>query len=544
MSNRKLWTFHGGIKLKGHKALSSDETLQTLPVPKTLTIPVQQHIGKPAEILVKAGDTVGKGQMLAQPTEYVSAAVHAPTSGTVTHIEERHVPHPSGLKALCIVIEADGKDEWAEGLPADHGDFRELSDIDLRNLIRNAGIVGLGGAAFPTAVKLNTTDKPVETLVINGAECEPYITCDDKLMREHAAEILSGIAVVQHMIHPGETLIGVEDNKPKAICALQEALQEKPLPNTHVVAIPTLYPTGGEKQLIKVLTGKEVPSMGLPISIGLICQNVGTMFAVHKAVIEGQPLIERIVTVTGDAIKEPRNYRVRIGTPMEDLTEAAGGYTVDIDRLIMGGPMMGFALESDELPVLKSTNCVLCASPSLVPAPKETMPCIRCGECMKVCPAVLLPQQLYWYSRARDFDKVQDYNLFDCIECGCCAQVCPSQLPLVQYYRFAKTEIWQQERERGKADRARERHEFRTERLDKAAREKAERLAKKKAALEKKKKEEAAAKAAAAEAGEEPAAEVDPKKAAIQAAMERAKAKKAARAAEAEAAKDKPESGD
>lgn len=527
MAKRKLWKFHGGLHLDENKTLSSGESVSDISLPKTLVVPVQQHIGRPAEVLVSAGDFVGKGQMLAQASEYVSAAIHAPTSGTISCIEERPVPHPSGLNALCVVIESDGEDQWVEGLPVKQDDYHQLSDIELRNLIRDAGVVGLGGAAFPTAVKLNTTDKHVNTLVINGAECEPYITCDDRLMREQAAEILQGIAIVQHMIKPAETLIGIEDNKAKAICALQEALQENPLLNTHVVAVPTIYPTGGEKQLIKVLTGKEVPSMGLPISIGVICQNVGTMHAVYKAIIEGEPLIERFLTVTGDSVKEPRNFRVRIGTSIGHITEAAGGYTADIERLIMGGPMMGFALESDELPVLKSTNCILCASSSLAPEPKETMPCIRCGECMKVCPAVLLPQQLYWYSRSRDFDKAQDYNLFDCIECGCCAQVCPSQLPLVQYYRFAKTEIWQQERERTKADRARERHEFRTERLDKAAREKAERLAKKKAALEKKKSSEAAKKTDS-DGGE---AEVDPKKAAIQAAMDRVKAKKAAQAA-------------
>ncbi|CAG0910180.1 unnamed protein product, partial [Cyprideis torosa] len=337
--------------------------------------------------MVSCGDQVGKGQMIARASNYISAAIHSPTSGTVVAIEERPVPHPSALPGLCVVIESDGEDRWAEGLPARHPDFRELSDVDLRNIVRDAGIVGLGGAAFPTAVKLNPAGKTIDTLVINGIECEPYITCDDRLMREHASEILSGIAVVQHMIHPGQTLIGVEDNKPKAVCALQEALEQNPLPNTEIVVIPTLYPSGGEKQLIKILTGKEVPSMGLPMSIGIICQNVGTMHAVHKAVIEGEPLIERLMTVTGDAVKEPCNLRVRIGTSIADCIKAASGYTSTVQRLIMGGPMMGFALDRDDLPVLKSTNCLLAASAELAPPPSSSMPCIRCGECMKVCPA-------------------------------------------------------------------------------------------------------------------------------------------------------------
>ncbi len=511
-----LWTFHGGLHLDGHKDISTSRPVQTLPAPAHVTLPVQQHIGSKPEVIVEVGDKVGKGQVLARATDYVSAPLHATTSGTISAIEERPVPHPSGLPALCIVIEADGEDRWADGLPAQHGDYQAMDEVSLRNIIREAGIVGLGGAAFPTAVKLNPSGHDINTLVINGAECEPFITCDDMLMREHASEVISGIRVIQSLIKPVRTLIGIEDNKPEAIAAMREAMHEQGMEGSDVVPVPTLYPTGGEKQLIRVLTGREVPSGGLPLDINVICQNVGTAFAIHKAVVDGEPLISRLVTVTGDAVKAPQNMWARIGTHLSELVAAAGGYEDHVERLILGGPMMGFAMNSDELPAIKSSNCILVASEKLAPPPPTPMPCIRCGACVDVCPANLLPQQLHWYAHARDFDKVQDYHLFDCIECGCCAQVCPSQIPLVQYYRFAKTEIWKQEREKARSDHARQRHDFRQERLERAAREKAERLAKKKAALKK-----------PAKSGNTD----DPKKAAIQAALDRVKAKKAAEAA-------------
>jgi len=334
-------------------------------------------------------------------------------------------------------------------------------------------------------------------------------------MRERPAEVLEGARIMRHALHAARCVIGIEDNKHEAYAALREALRQADDDSIDVVQVPTIYPGGGEKQLIRVITGKEVPSHGLPLDVGIVCHNVATAAAVCGAVEQGRPLISRAVTVTGHGVHTPQNMEVLIGTPISELVEWAGGYTKQASRLILGGLMMGFTLTHDDLPVIRTTNCILAAGAKEAPEPPPAMPCIRCGACAEVCPALLLPQQLYWFSRAREFDKTQDYHLFDCIECGCCAYVCPSHIPLVQYYRFAKTEIWAQEREKRKADQARRRHEFHLERLAREKAEREERMRKKKAALKK------------------PAAgAADPKKAAIEAALNRVKAKKSEAAVE------------
>jgi electron transport complex protein RnfC len=331
------------------------------------------------------------------------------------------------------------------------------------------------------------------------------------LMREHAAEVVEGLAIMRHILGAEQALIGIEDNKPQAIAALREAVAAQGQ-DMEVVGVPTRYPAGGEKQLIYTLTGKEVPSDGLPAQIGVVCHNVGTAYAVQRAVVHGEPLLSRMVTLAGDAIPQPRNLEVLLGTPVAFLLGHVEARLDAVERLVMGGPMMGFTLPSDAVPVVKTSNCLLAQTRAEAPPPRPARPCIRCGACNEVCPAGLLPQQLYWHARAKDFDKVQDHALFDCIECGCCAAVCPSDIPLVGYYRFAKSEVYAQERERRKADIARRRHEARQERQEREKRERAERMQKKKAAL-------------AAKQGRE---QEDPKKAAIQAALARAKAKKAA----------------
>ena len=514
---RKLHHFHGGLHLPDNKAQSLREPVAPAGIPERLYLPLQQHIGAIAAPVVAVGERVLKGQVLAAAAGAVSAPVHAPTSGTVVEIGDFPIPHPSGLTAHCIVIAPDGEETWAE-LPPPIEDFSAVSPDELRERIRDAGIVGLGGAAFPTAVKLTASkERRVETLVINGAECEPYITCDDLLMQDRADRIVSGITILRHILGGPRCLIGIEDNKPAAIASMTRAVTERGVEGTEVVTIPTLYPSGGEKQLIRILTGKEVPSGGIPAQMGIVCQNVGTTAAVADAVELGRPLISRYVTVTGQGVRQPRNLEVLIGTPASHLIERAGGYSGRQSRLIVGGPMMGYTLPTDEAPVTKAVNCLLVPSAEESPTPPPATPCIRCGRCAEVCPVTLLPQQMYWHARAKDLEKTQAYHLFDCIECGCCSHVCPANIPLVQYFRFAKMESWAKEREKKKSEIARQRHEARVERQ---ARQEAERqalLKKKKEALAKKKK-------AAAAKGD---GTQDPKKAAIAAAMKRAQEKKA-----------------
>ncbi len=524
-NGRRLWRFYGGLHLPAHKGESMGLPVVPARLPRYLILPLQMHIGVPAEPLVEIGAHVLKGQMIARPEGYVSAPVHASSSGTVVAIEQRPVPHPSGLAAPCIVIETDGKETWRHRETRIE-DYTALDPSELRNRIREAGIVGLGGAGFPSFIKMNPgPDAAVETLILNGAECEPYITCDAMLMQERPEEVIQGMRIMRHALRAKQCLIGVEDNKPEAIAALRSALERLDVADAQVVVIPTRYPAGGEKQLIQVLTGKEVPSAGLPLDIGVVCHNVGTAAAIHRAVEHGEPLISRWVTVTGRGVAEPRNLEVLIGTPLAELLEQCGSRD-PIERLIMGGPMMGFPLHTDAAPVIKTTNCLLAATAFELGPQQPAMPCIRCGACMEVCPARLLPQQLYWHARAKDFDKAQDYKLFDCIECGCCAEVCPSHLPLVQYYRYAKTEIWAQERDKRAADLARRRHEFRLERLEREQREKEERQRQKKEALRRSR-----------EGGE---SEEQGKKAAIEAAVERARARKQAAATDQRARGDNP----
>lgn len=515
-SARRLWQFHGGLHLPDRKALSTQRPLAVAPLPGRLSLPLQQHIGQGAKPLVRVGERVLKGQLIAQPQGFISAGVHAPSSGVVRAIGAFPVPHPSGLSAPCIQIETDGADVWAD-LPAPISDWASTDPRLLRERIRWAGIVGLGGAAFPTNVKLSPgVGTPIDTLILNGAECEPYISCDDLLMRVRPAQVVAGAAILMRLVGARRCLIGVEDNKPEAIDALYREIKAGEVEGITVVRIPTLYPSGSEKQLIRILTGRQVPTSRLPAQIGVVCHNVATAAAVADAVLLGRPLISRILTLTGEGLANPQNLEVLIGTDAAELIAHAGGYRGQVAKLLVGGPMMGFALPSDGVPVTKAVNCLLALTATESPDPGPALPCIRCGRCAEVCPASLLPQQLYWYTRARELEKVQDYHLFDCIECGCCAQVCPSHIPLVHYYRFAKTESWTREQEQRKAELARRRFEAREARLVRQEEDRKARLRKKADALE----------------GEAGSGGEDAKKAAIAAAVQRAAARKAALAAE------------
>ena len=502
-----LYKFHGGLKLPGHREVSAARPISSAGVPAILILPLQQHIGAPAECLVQPGDTVYKGQLIARQVGAISAAVHASSSGTVTAVEARPVPHPSGLQAPCVIIETDGLDRYqdSEAATLDHS---RMEPDELCAHIRRAGIVGLGGAGFPTQAKLGCGKHKIDLLLINAVECEPYISCDNRLLQERAANIIEGAQVLQHAVQADNCIIAIEDDMAAAEEALHTALAASKATGIKVTRVPELYPSGGERQLIRVLTGREVPSQGFPADIGIICQNVGTAEAVYNAVIKQQPLLSRIVTVTGDGVVQQQNFETLIGTPVSHLVAAAGGYTQDVERLLIGGPMMGYTVPSDNIPVTKTLNCILAVTREEMPAPPAAQACIRCGKCTEVCPADLLPQQLYWYARSSNHDAAQDYDLFDCIECGCCAYVCPSHIPLVQYYRHAKSEIWLKETQTKASDIARQRHEAHLNRLDRIKQERAERMAKKKRAL-------------SSDDGSS-----DKKKAAIDAALERVKLKK------------------
>ncbi len=507
---RKIHDFHGGIHPPENKRQSTGRGILDAGLPPRLVLPLAQHSGAPATPVAGVGERVLKGQPLAEPAGLVSAYLHAPTSGTVVAIEDRVIPHPSGHSAPCIIIDSDGRDEW---LPLQGLADWENADLELLlERIRSAGVVGLGGAGFPSAVKLSPRPgRHIDTLIINGTECEPYITADDMLMRERADRIVAGSRIIAQLVKPREILIGVEDNKPEALAALRRAVTGSAI---EVVEFPTKYPSGGEKQLIELLTGREVPSGGLPADIGVVCQNVGTAAAVYEAIVHGRPLISRVTTVTGEAVSEPGNFEVLLGTPMRYLLERAGFRPQDCERLIMGGPMMGFTLPDPDVPVVKTTNCILAPSRRELPAPPPPQPCIRCGLCAEACPATLLPQQLFWFSQGREFDKAEQHNLFDCIECGACSWVCPSNIPLVQYYRAAKAEILHLRRQQEKAEHSRLRFEARQQRLEREQAEKEARRAARKRAAEQRARDESP------DAG----AEADP----VQAAIERARAKKAA----------------
>ena len=464
----KLWDFHGGVHPPTRKAQTAQKPIAVLPLPDRLYIPLRQHIGVAGNVLVSIGQRVLKGQALTSADNSMAVPVHAPTSGTIVTVGDHTSAHPSALPENTITLAPDGLDEWREQYPLN---LATSDNSSLLERIQLSGIAGMGGAGFPAHLKAGLT-QPVDYLIINAVECEPYISADDALIQEGAITIVKGIDILCKLLSPKAVLIGIEDDKPAASAALKAACSQRE--HYYVRDLPTKYPSGGEKQLIQLLTNKEVPAGRRPIDIGIVMLNVGTAFAIAQAVLDDHPLLSRVVTVTGEPLSQPQNVLALIGTPVSDLLNFCGYQHKQPYKVIMGGPMMGFTLPDLTVPITKTTNCILAPSKHELPPAAEEQDCIRCSACADVCPASLLPQQLLWYSKAKDPVKLDEYNLFDCIECGACAYVCPSEIPLVQYYRVAKAEIREQQRESVKAEQAKARFEARNARLE---REKQQRMA-------------------------------------------------------------------
>ncbi len=509
-ATKDIFRFHGGVHPPERKSKSTQLPISQLALPEKLVLPLRQHVGNIPKIKVTIGDHVLKGQLIAEAEGTISAAIHAPTSGMISAIEDATIPHPSGLPDRCITITPDGKDTWTILKPLD---WRNTDRQDLVASIRLSGVVGLGGATFPTHIKLRANGKSdVHTLVINAAECEPYITCDDMLMRERSDQIVKGIEIAQYLLSANTIIIGIEDNKRESIAAMRAATADK---NIQVKVVPTLYPSGDARRLVHLILGQEIPHDKRSTQVGIQVFNVATVLALYRYFEFGEPSISRIVSMTGNVVS-PRNFEVLFGTPITDLVKAAGDAKPNTSHFIMGGPMMGFQLPSEHVPITKAANCIIAASPTQFEDPPPAMPCIRCARCADACPVSLQPQELYWFTKSDNFEKAHDYNLFDCIECGACSYVCPSNIPLVQYYRYGKSEIIAADKAQEAADIARERNEFRLARIERE-------------------KQVRAQKHAARAQGTKATAEKTPtnaKQAAIAAAVARAKAQKEAATAE------------
>ncbi|MEJ2383070.1 MAG: electron transport complex subunit RsxC [Xanthomonadales bacterium] len=482
LAENRLYRFHGGLRLRHNKKISCELPVAPVPLPERLFVPLLQQAGPEARPTVEPGQHVLKGEAIGCFRHLGAGCLHAPTSGTVEAIIDHPASQASGQDGRCIVIRPDGRDAWRPREPI--ADWGHAAPSALRRRIADSGIVGLGGAVFPTGYKVDQASaRGIHTVILNGSECEPWISCDEMLMREQPDAIVLGARILQRAVGAERTLIAIEDQMGAVHQALQDAVDRSGADDIRVIKVTTIYPEGGEKQLIQVLTGLEVPSGGRPTDLGLLCQNVATAVAAARAVTEDKPLIERIVTVTGPGVRRPRNVLARIGTPLADLVALAGGYTEQAARLVLGGPMMGYPLATDANPVIKAANCLLVLGAADLHSAQVELPCIRCGECARVCPSVLLPQELNRAIRAGLWEAAEDLGLRDCIECGCCDVVCPSHIPLVEWFRFGKSELRERFIERSRAERARARFEARQERLERIKRERKQRLAEKKRAL-------------------------------------------------------------
>ncbi|MBN2259563.1 MAG: electron transport complex subunit RsxC [Clostridiales bacterium] len=435
-----LLSFKGGIHPPHSKEYTENKPIKTAVEPSLVHIPLRQHIGAPASPLVKVGDIVKVGQKIGEAGGFVSVPIHASISGIVKSVKNQSV---LGGSALTISIENDLKNEIHESvLPK--GKLEDLSGKEIIEIIKEAGIVGMGGAGFPTHVKLSPPpDKKIDVVILNGAECEPYLTNDYRLMIENPEEIIFGMEALMKIFNLKEGYIGIENNKPEAFKIMTQAAKRNP--GIKIVGLKTKYPQGAEKQLINAITGRQVPSGGLPMEVGAVVNNVATAAAIANAIQSGMPLIERICTVTGRGVKDPQNIRIKIGTMINEIVEQCGGYTDDVGKLIMGGPMMGIASHTDKLPSTKTTSGILVFTEKEAKIP-EPSACIKCGKCVEACPSFLQPSYISAYALIDNLVMAEKYNAMDCIECGSCSFVCPSKRPLVDSIRIAKREILEQRR--------------------------------------------------------------------------------------------------
>jgi electron transport complex protein RnfC len=479
-----------GIHPQDYKRPAADAPTRVMPMPERLYLSLAQHLGAPARPVVLVGQKVKKGEKLADPQGLVSAAIHAPTSGVVAAIGDISAPHPSGLPVQAIILEADGRDEWSEALTASPDPFG-LAPDEIGRRVAAAGVVGMGGAAFPSALKLSSSRKAgVTTLVMNGGECEPYLSCDDRLMRDEAGIIVDGIRLMLHATGAREAIVGIEDNKPEAIAAMRKAAAAQGA--VRVCPVPARYPMGSEKQLVQTLTGREIPAGALPAEVGVVVHNVGTARAVSEALRLGHPLVSRLLTVNGACVGAPGNIMTPVGALVEEVIAFAGGFSAPPARLVMGGPMMGISLPHARTPVIKGTSGIL-ALGAMEAADCREEACIRCASCVRACPIGLMPLEMARHIRGGDLKGAVGLGLKDCIACGCCAYVCPAHIPLVQYFAHAKGALAAADRAGLRAEAARKLAAARSERLAREAHEKAEIAARRKAERE-------AAKAAAAAA--------------------------------------------